>query len=281
MAVGIIGLAVLVAGCAGSNASTAVRSFDEILDGALEIVELSATSAAVRVETTVDAVCSVVYGIDTSYGSQTTDPDMRGLAHDQHYAPMRGLQPDTLYHYRLQGTASDGTVYISDDFSFRTLAAEAETNADAGAEAGVLGINVASVSQGARVIDVSSEFGGGAVWGGGNVLDEDPRTEWSSAGDGDASFVLVELRAEFDLTAVGFWTRTMSNSARTTKFQVVTGDGTILGPFDVPDAKEMYIFPVRVRTDQLRFEVVESSGGNTGAVSAAGSMSHDAGRCKR
>jgi hypothetical protein len=269
MVLGIVGLAALVVGCGGSNSSTAVRSFDEILDGGIEIVELSATSGAVRVETTVDAVCSVVYGLDTSYGSQTTDPDMRGLAHDQHYAPMRGLQPDTLYHYRLQGTASDGTVYISDDFTFRTLAADAANDVEDGADAGVLGVNVASEAAGARVTDVSSEFGGGAVWGGNNVLDGDPTTEWSSAGDGDASFVLVALRTEFELTAVGFWTRTMSNSARTTQFQVVTRDGTILGPFEVPDAEQMYIFPVSFRTDLLRFVVLESSGGNTGAVEVA------------
>ncbi len=267
--VGIVGLAVLVVGCGGSNSSTAVRDFDKILDGAIEIVELSATSAAVRVETTADAVCSVVYGIDTSYGRQTTDPDMRGLAHDQHYAPMSGLQPDTLYHYRLQGTASDGTVYISDDFTFRTLAADSANDVEDGADAGVLGVNVASEAAGARVTDVCSECGDGAVWGGNNVLDGDPTTEWSSVRDGDASFVLVELRTEFELTAVGFWTRTMRNSARTTKFQVVTGDGTILGPFEVPGVERMYIFPVSVRTDQLRFEVVESSRGNTGAVEVA------------
>ena len=162
--------AVLATACNSSDVSSpAVRPVADILAGQIEIADLTASSATVRVETNIDVVCSVVYGPDQSYGSQSTGPDMGGLPHRDHRAPLRGLQPDAVYHYRLQGTGPDGTLYVSDDLAFRTLATEAQTEEH--------GRNVASLAAGARLVEVSSTFGNSGTWAASNALDGDPRTE--------------------------------------------------------------------------------------------------------
>ena len=50
---------------------------------------------------------------------------------------------------------------------------------------------------------------------------------------------------------------------------MVTKDGVVLGPFTLPDANQLYRFEVEARARVVRFEVVDSSGGNTGAVEVA------------
>ncbi|MQC28150.1 MAG: hypothetical protein DWG74_03590 [Chloroflexi bacterium] len=131
------------------------------------------------------------------------------------------------------------------------------------------GPNLASAAAGARVIAVSSVFGDSAAWAAERAIDGDLSTAWSSAGDGDQAFVTVELGDATALTAVGLWTRTMTTSAQIRRFQVVTDGGDVLGPFDVPDATALHVFPVDARARTLRFEVVESSGGNTGVIELA------------
>lgn len=251
-------MALLTVAC-GSSGGTNVRPIEDALSGSIEIVELTDSGAAVQVTTDVDMMCSVVYGLDDSYGGQTTDPGMGVMSHRQHFAPMRGLEPDTEYHFRVQGTADDGTIYASEDLTFRTLPADDQA-ADAGA-------NVATAEAGARIVDVSSSFSD--AWSGPNAIDDDTSTEWSSTGDGDDAFITVELAGMYDIAGVGLWTRTMGTTAQISRFQVVTGDGSVFGPFDVPDASEMYVFPVSTTAQELRFEVVESSGGNTGVVELA------------
>jgi hypothetical protein len=241
-------------------AKATVRPISEILKGEIEIVDLSSTSAAVRVDTTLDVVCSVAYGLDESYGALTTDLDMGGAAHSQHRAIMRGLQQDTLYHYRLQGAGPDGTLYVSNDLTFRTLPAPRTAER---------GRNLATAAAGATVLAVSTVFADDARWDGDNAIDGDPGTEWSSAGDGDAAFIEVELAGPSTLSAIGLWTRTMGSSAQITRFRVVADGATVLGPFDVPDAAGMHTYEVSITARRLRFEVVSSSGGNTGVVELA------------
>ena len=50
---------------------------------------------------------------------------------------------------------------------------------------------------------------------------------------------------------------------------MVTEDGTVLGPYSVPDANQMYMFPAEAAGQILRFEVLDSSGGNVGLVDLA------------
>ena len=130
----VIGL--ISVGCGASTSGAQVRSIDAILASEIEIVELTARSASVRVTTRIPVVCSVVFGVDQSYGNQSTDLDMAGRAHSEHHAPLRGLEPDTIYHYRLQGTGSDGTLFASEDLTFRTPPAE-EDDDDDGIDGGI------------------------------------------------------------------------------------------------------------------------------------------------
>lgn len=255
------GAALALAACGGDSAGPTVSSIEDILEGDIQLEDVGPDSADVRVVTTIPVVCAVVFGTDTSYGLISTDPDMGGGAHADHFAPLRGLEPDTVYHYRLQGTGPDGTLYASSDLTFRTLSRDA---GDA-----VRGPNLASAAEGGSVREASSVFGGSAAWQAENAIDGDPSTEWSSNGDGDDAFITVELPGETQVTAVGLWSRTMGTSAEISQFQVVTDRGERLGPFTLQSANRLDTFDVSAVAQTLRFEVVSSSGGNTGAVEIA------------
>ena len=260
VALAFVGLvATLIGACGGASPDAGIESIDRILVGEIQITELSATGAVMRVETAIPVACSVVFGPDTDYGTQSTDVDMAGRAHRSHAAPLFGLEANTVYHYRVQGTGPDGTIYVSEDRIFRTPAAEPET---------LRAANLATLAAGARVARVSSEFGGDA-WQAANAIDDDPTTAWSSAGDGDAAFLEIVLAEDAELEAIGVWTRTMGMTAQIQRFRVVTDRGEVLGPFDLPAASELFVFPVATTARTLRFEVVTSTGGNTGLVEFA------------
>ena len=132
-----------------------------------------------------------------------------------------------------------------------------------------LGVNLALLENGASVAAVSSNFGGGgngSAFGAANALDGNPATEWSSAGDGDAAWIDVELKAVTNVTSVGFWTRTMGDTAQVNSFQVTTERGETYGPFTVDDATTIYRFDTQFTAKRLRFELLDTSGGNTGAL---------------
>ena len=123
---------------------------------------------------------------------------------------------------------------------------------------GSLGSNIADT---ARVIDVSSEFSDRFVAE--NALDGDLSTEWSSLGDGDNAFVVLQFEDTITLSSVRFLTRTMSDgSARTTTFSVVVDDDGRHGPFDA----DVVVADLALTGRRFRFEVETSTGGNTGAV---------------
>ena len=58
----------------------------------------------------------------------------------------------------------------------------------------------------------------------------------------------------------------MGTSAQIASFRVITDHGTVLGPFELPTAGQLYTFPAGVEAASLRFEVVSFSGGNTGVL---------------
>ena len=61
------------------------------------------------------------------------------------------------------------------------------------------------------------------------------------------------------MSVLGLWPMAM-------RFEVVADGQTRLGPFTVPDAGGIHYFAVDVTAKRLRFNVVKSSGGNTGAL---------------
>jgi hypothetical protein len=182
---------------------------------------------------------------------------MNGGALVEHNPVMRGLQPDTTYYYRLQGSGEDGTFYVSEVGSFRTPPASSAASA-----------NLLSPENGAEVTDVSSNYGGGAddsAWGILNAFDGDPNTEWSSDGDGSNAWFEVKLAERSHIRHIALRSRAMSDgTAQILSFTVTSDDGQTYGPFETPDAAQSYLFDVDFEAAWLRFSVVTSSGGNTG-----------------
>jgi hypothetical protein len=263
----VLFVALALTACGGQTPTgTAILPLEE-LPGGFEgpnVLEDTGTSGVIQFTSGVPTMCNVAYGTDTDYGSLATMPMMSGAVRE-HAVTLTGFTPETIYHYRITLTDEQARVYQSQDFTFTTVAASSEDEVDQPE-----GENVASLAAGARVVGVSSNWGGGAndsAFGADNAIDGQPNTEWSSDGDGDDAWVEIELSQTYDVHTIGFWTRTMSDgTAQIFRFTVTTDQGETFGPFDLPDAKRIYTFPVQFTARTLRFDAVETSGGNTGAV---------------
>jgi len=243
-----------------SDSASNIHPLEEAYtNGAPVITDITPSDATLLFDSNRPLACSVIYGETTSYGMIAVDQDMGGGAHSDHHPILTGLQPDTEYHYRVQGTAADGTLYISEDMTFLTPAQEE------GAET-----NLASLEAGASIISVSSNFGGAAndeTWGANSAIDGSRATAWSSDGDGSDAFIEISLAQPAHLHAVEIWTRTMSNNtAQIFSFTLTTDSGDVLGPFTLDDAEQSYRFDVDVLANSLRLDVVDSNGGNTGLI---------------
>lgn len=237
-----------------------IRPASDIFLAEPQFTDLTPELVTVEVETRQSVVCAVVYGATSDYGQIATDTDMAGGGHSAHHPTLTGLRPDTLYYARFEGVGPDGTLYRSEEYTFRTPPAGPSAAGET---------NLASPQAGARITGVSSNYGGGAddsTHGGLRAIDGNPGTQWSSDGDGDEAWIEIELAAETRVTRVGFGTRTMGSSAQINSSQIVADSGETLGPFDLPDAAEIYYFHTDFTARRLRFEAVTSNGGNTGAV---------------
>jgi hypothetical protein len=172
---------------------------------------------------------------------------------------LTNLKADTDYVYRVQGTASNGAVYWSELASFHTPKSTGSART-----------NYASLANGASVMQVSSNFAGAAntaFWGANNALDNNTSTAWSSNGDGDRAFIEIRLAKATTLTSTAVWSRAMSDgSAKILRFTITTDTGQVFGPFTLNDTDKAYEFALPVTASTLRFNVVASSGGNTGLV---------------
>jgi hypothetical protein len=138
--------------------------------------------------------------------------------------------------------------------------------------------NMARLSEGAKVVGVSSNYGGrsnSSTHGANNAIDGIPTTEWISNGDGEKAWIEIELARAFRLSAIGFWSRIVTRpeerryefEAQVEQFEVVADGKTTLGPFSVFNkAGRIEYFPVSVSATRLRFNVLKSRGSDTGAV---------------
>jgi hypothetical protein len=200
-----------------SCGSSEVGDLALILEGEPRVVDITARSARVAATSKFDIVCSVAYGPTKEYGRLATDSDMAAAGHQDHGPLLTGLLPDTEYHLALGGIGPDGTVYRSKDITFRTKLESPGTSLKP------RGDNLALLSNGARVVGTSSNFGGGDssdAWGGDWAIDGDHATQWSSGGDGNDGWIEIELPQRSQISGVGFWTRTMGESAQIYSFQV-------------------------------------------------------------
>ena len=241
-----------------------IRPVDTILGGRpLEVSNFANDgTATLPIHTDVAVACTVNFGKDRSLGQLSLDQDMAGGTHSDHNPLLSGLEPETEYFYRVQGVDDAGTLYISDIMSFTTPPQDTSEN-----------LNLASAENGAEIIGFSSAFGGAGVdetWGAGMAFDGSPNSEWSSAGDGNDAWVEVKLAQRSLITSVEFQTRSMSNGTAITKqFSIITDSGEEFGPFDLPDASQMYQFDVEIEAETLRFNLMDTTGGNTGVVDIA------------
>ena len=252
----------LVLGIAASvMAACGTANFDGMLVEEPSVVEISSNSATIAATTADDTVCAIAFGPTTDYGRVATDLDMSSEGHQMHRPVLTGLQPDTLYHFKFGGIGPDGTVFESNDRTFRTLPE------DPSAMVRSQMTNLALISNGARVVAASSVFGGDEdAWGPDQAIDGNPSTHWATQGDGDSAWIEIELADETSISEIGFWSRTMGTTAQIFTFRVVTDRGETYGPFDLTDASTTNHFPVEFTAKRLKFEAVKTSGSNTGAV---------------
>lgn len=229
-----------------------MRPIEPILASEITITpDPSGTFAILEVDTEIPVVCSVVYGTSEAFGLIATDDDMAGGAHEDHHPRMDGLSPDTTYRYRLQGSDAAGNLYQSDVMTFATPpAAEAEAPGE-------------NVAVGASVVGVSSEFS--SSFAAANVVDGDPATEWSTAGDGDEASITIDLGRTVEVVGLGFRSREMTDgSSVIQEYTVTVDDGETLGPF--PAGAGLSVAEVQFEGRILRFDAATTTGGNTGAV---------------
>lgn len=211
------------------------------------------------IHTEIPVACTVVYGKTPEFGAVSLDQDMDGGTHSDHNPLLLGLEPESTYYYRVQGVDSVGMIYISEVMTF-TVPAQTIGETD----------NLASPELGAQIVGYSSAFGDAApdaTWGVASAFDGSPNTAWSSQGDGNQAWIEVRLAKPARITAVSFHSRAMSDgSAITQAFTVTTGSGEVFGPYELPDADQPYEFEVSFEGQTLHFDLVKTTGGNTGAV---------------
>ncbi len=135
---------------------------------------------------------------------------------------------------------------------------------DAVADSNSFGENLAV---GATVLEASSEFG--SSWLASNAIDADPLTEWSSAGDGDDAFLTLDLGQPRQVSGVAYLTRSMADGTATVTLFAVVIDGVRYGPFPAGNPADPSVTDLAITGQVFRFEVEESTGGNTGAVELA------------
>jgi hypothetical protein len=237
-----------------------IRSVEEILEGELTVTNFASDgTATLPITTTVPVACSIVYGTTPEFGSLAVDMDMDGGTHTDHSPLLLNLEPETTYYFRVQGTDDSGVIYLSKVMTFTTPPQQTAENT-----------NLASPELGAEIVGFSSAFGGAGLeerWGALSAVDGSGNSAWSSAGDGDEAWIEFRLAQRSQVNRIDYWSRAMSDgTSQVFAFTITTDDGTVHGPFTVPDADQAYAFDVDFVTTTLRFDVVESSGGNTGAV---------------
>lgn len=252
--------ALVMSGCGGGD--NGLLSLEDIPNGfdGPTILSISSSSATISFDSGVATVCNSPYGETTDYGQVATIPMFSGATLD-HVLTFSGLKPETEYHYKLIATDNQGNVYQSGDFTFRTEAVK---------EFALGETNWLSLEAGAVVIDVSSNFGKGdndTKWGANSAIDGSDASTWSSDGDGDGAYIVIELSKPIQITRLAVQTRSMSNdTAQIFSFTVTTDSGAVFGPFELKDAAQVYVFEVDFVARTLRFDAVSTNGGNTGFV---------------
>ena len=126
------------------------------------------------------------------------------------------------------------------------------------------------MSNGAKVLQVSSNWGGGkndSSYGANSAIDSSRSSAWSSASDGDNAFIEIEFPKNVETKYIKVWTRSMSNNtAQIFSFSITDDSGKVFGPFELPDATKAYQFELKTKTKTLKMQALKTNTGNTGLV---------------
>jgi hypothetical protein len=235
----------------------------EVTFSPFRVEELGSTRALIRFTTSIPTSCVIEYGLEPAALTKTaTDPDMRpGETRSDHEVPIEDLTPSTTYHFRAKVTDEDERIFYSQLSSFTTLTSTKTEQ----------GRNVALLAAGARVAMVSSNWANApndGSFGANHAIDGLMATEWSTNGDGDDAFIVLELGAEASVNRIAFRSREMTDGTSIVrKIRVEPEGGAPLGPFDTPEPSVRYVFDLTspVRAQRWKISAVETTGGNTGA----------------
>lgn len=233
----------------------------EFLD--LRVEELSATRAVVRFDTSRPTSCQAEFGTDAEHLDRSaTDPDMaEGELSFEHEVPLEDLTGETTYSWRAVAVDAAGDTVVSETHSFTTPPGVASGD----------WVNVALAAQGTSVVGKSSNWASGAddsSFGALRAIDGQMATEWSSDGDGDATWIELDLGQPRSLVGFGFRSRMMTDgSSIVTSTELLLDSETRLGPFATPDHTRVYRFDFSapLPATRARIQVRSSTGGNTGA----------------
>jgi hypothetical protein len=252
----IAALCLGLAACGGTstaNSTTSVGDFRLIEVGKTHLqIAADGRTAIVQVETNPPTVCAIAYGRTASLGSIADDPNMGGTAISRHVVVLGGLTPGTTYRFLLTATDAQGRVFQTPQLATFTTPRHSAAKAQ-------------DIAIGAKIVAVSSQWS--KAFGAANAIDGNLSTEWASDGDGDRAFITIDLGRERRITAIAFLTREMSDgSAITRTFAVVVDGRRRYGPFPAGNRLDPHTVPVSFTGRILRFDVVQSTGGNTGAA---------------
>lgn len=253
---------------AESPPSKAAAAFLSKMPGDLQspqIRESSSNSVVIRFKLPTAVSRHSNDGIAPHYGSVVERPGVKASA--SHDVRPSGLKLKAAYVHRLRLADDKGQVHEPGEPEFTPTAPAA---GDGASTERPKEENVASLADGARILGVSSNLNDGdnsSEFGALKAIDGLDNTEWASNGDGNDAWVEIGLEQEYNIDAVGFRSRKASDSSgQVSHFTVTTDQGQKAGPFQLPNADRIYYFPVQLTAHALRFNTVETSGGNAGAV---------------
>lgn len=240
-------------GTAAAKGTAGIRPFN-LVEVGKTVFHFAANgrSVSVHVDTSPPTVCAIAYGKTAALGSIADDPNMGGTAISQHTIVLSGLTPGTTYRYKLTATDAQALVFQTPELaSFTTPRPVATHERD--------------VAIGAKVVGVSSQWS--SAYKAENAVDGNLSSQWASNNNGNHAWITIDLGRAYNVNGVAFITRQMTDGSAITKtFAVVVDGHRRYGPFAAGNGLDPRIARVSFTGRLIRFEVVTSTGGNTGAT---------------
>ncbi len=223
----------------------------------------NSSSVEISFVTSRETSCEIIYGPSENQlsDSATDSTMMAGELRAEHTVLVDELLPTTTYYYKARAIDATENIYFSELREFTTQ--------DKTSNSSTLR-NIALLSYGTIVSDVSSNYGGvnnADMWGANAAIDGLLSTEWSSNADGDNAALTLDLGRERQLVGFGIRSRKMTDgSSIIQSVQLIFNDSHSEGPFVLPDPDQLYQFNfvTPISAQIVKVEAVSTTGGNTG-----------------